>query len=377
MSTQIKTRRGTTAEHSTFTGSEAEITVDTTLDTIVVHDGVTAGGFPLAKASDIVASDASTKLPLAGGALTGNVTTTGTFDGRDVSVDGTKLDTLIIGSTVQAYDATIVVDADIGSTVQAYDATIMVDADIGVSVQAYDATYVVDADIGVSVQAYDATIVTSSDIGSAVQAYDATIVVDADIGVSVQAYDSTILVDADIGSTVQAYDATYVVDADIGSTVQAFDATIVVDADIGVSVQAYDATIVVDADLGVSVQAYDVDTAKLDVIQTYTASQRGAVTSLIDAASVVTNLALSNNFSLTLAGNRTLANPTNVVAGQVGSFFITQDGTGSRTLAYGSLFKFVGGTAPVLTTTAASVCRIDYAVKSATEIHAVASLDVK
>ena len=43
----------------------------------------------------------------------------------------------------------------IGTDVQAFDATIVVDADIGVSVQAYDATIVVDADIGVSVQAYD------------------------------------------------------------------------------------------------------------------------------------------------------------------------------------------------------------------------------
>jgi len=57
---------------------------------------------------------------------------------------------------VQAYDATIVVDADIGVTVQAYDATILKDADIGVTVQAYDATLLNSADIGVTVQAYDA-----------------------------------------------------------------------------------------------------------------------------------------------------------------------------------------------------------------------------
>ena len=80
---------------------------------------------------------------------------------------------------------------------------------------------------------------------------------------------------------------------------------------------------------------------------------------------------------MTLAGNRTLANPTNVVAGQAGSIFITQDGTGSRTLAYGGYFKFVAGTAPVLSTAAASVDRIDYVVASATQIHAVVSLDVK
>jgi len=47
MSTQIQRRRGTTAEHSTFTGVEGELTVDTTKDTVVVHDGATTGGRPL------------------------------------------------------------------------------------------------------------------------------------------------------------------------------------------------------------------------------------------------------------------------------------------------------------------------------------------
>ena len=111
--------------------------------------------------------------------------------------------------------------------------------------------------------------------------------------------------------------------------------------------------------------------------QTFTGAQRGEITALTDAASIATDLALSNNYSVTLAGNRTLANPTNTVAGQSGSIFITQDGTGSRTLAFGTNFKFVAGTAPTLSTAAASVDRIDYVVASATKIHAVASLDVK
>jgi hypothetical protein len=49
MATSLKLRRGTTTAHSTFTGAEGEVTVDTTKDTIVVHDGSTAGGFPLLK----------------------------------------------------------------------------------------------------------------------------------------------------------------------------------------------------------------------------------------------------------------------------------------------------------------------------------------
>ena len=51
MSTQVQFRRGNTAQTSTFTGATAEITVDTDKETIVVHDGSTAGGFPLARES--------------------------------------------------------------------------------------------------------------------------------------------------------------------------------------------------------------------------------------------------------------------------------------------------------------------------------------
>ena len=49
MPKQVQLRKGTTAEHATFTGAEGEVTVDTSKDTAVVHDGATAGGHPLAK----------------------------------------------------------------------------------------------------------------------------------------------------------------------------------------------------------------------------------------------------------------------------------------------------------------------------------------
>jgi hypothetical protein len=123
--------------------------------------------------------------------------------------------------------------------------------------------------------------------------------------------------------------------------------------------------------IGTDVQAYDADTAKTDVAQTYTAGQRGEITALTDGATITPDLADSNNFSVTLGGNRTLANPSNIVAGQSGSIFITQDGTGSRTLAYGSYYDFAGGTAPTLSTAANAVDRIDYIVRSSTSIHCV------
>ena len=59
------------------------------------------------------------------------------------------------------------------------------------------------------------------------------------------------------------------------------------------------------------------------------------------------------------------------------SIFITQDGSGSRTASFNAAFKFVGGTAPTLTTTAAAVDRIDYVILSSNVIHCAVSLDVK
>ena len=125
----------------------------------------------------------------------------------------------------------------------------------------------------------------------------------------------------------------------------------------------------------VSTQAtVDPDTAVTDVAQTFTAAQRGSITTLTDGATVTPDFAASNNYTLTLGGNRTIANPTNLTAGQSGSIFLVQDGTGSRTASWGSYWDFAGGTAPTLTTTASAVDRIDYVVRSSTSIHAVATL---
>ena len=51
MATQIQWRRGSSAQTATFTGAVGEATVDTTKNTFVIHDGVTAGGFPLSTAA--------------------------------------------------------------------------------------------------------------------------------------------------------------------------------------------------------------------------------------------------------------------------------------------------------------------------------------
>jgi len=102
----------------------------------------------------------------------------------------------------------------------------------------------------------------------------------------------------------------------------------------------------------------------------FTAQQRGAISALTDGATITPDFSLANNFSVTLGGNRTLANPTSLTAGASGAIFISQDGTGSRTLAFDSYWSFSGGTAPTLTTTASAIDVLVYTVRSSTDIAA-------
>ncbi|NBS68869.1 hypothetical protein EBT31_08115, partial [bacterium] len=117
--------------------------------------------------------------------------------------------------------------------------------------------------------------------------------------------------------------------------------------------------------------------AVTNAAQSFSAAQRGTVSALTDAATITPDFAVANNFSVTLAGNRTLANPTNLTAGQSGTIVITQDATGSRALAYGANWKFPSGSAPILTTTPNAVDVIAYYVESATRITARLIADVK
>ena len=58
MARQVQLRRGTTAENNNFTGAIGEVTIDTDTNTLRVHDGITPGGTPLARASDGVPTNA-------------------------------------------------------------------------------------------------------------------------------------------------------------------------------------------------------------------------------------------------------------------------------------------------------------------------------
>lgn len=115
----------------------------------------------------------------------------------------------------------------------------------------------------------------------------------------------------------------------------------------------------------------------LNGVNAWSGGNSGTIIALSSGASVATNFALGNNFSYTITTNGTLANPSNVVAGQSGVISVTQGSGGSFTLAYGANWKFAGGTAPVLSTTAAAVDVLAYYARTATAIYASLANDVK
>ena len=97
------------------------------------------------------------------------------------------------------------------------------------------------------------------------------------------------------------------------------------------------------------------------------------IVSLTDEANVSISFQNGQNFSLTLEGNRALSNPTECVPGQVGSIFLVQDGTGGRTLSYGTSWEFPGASAPTISTSGGAVDRMDYIVRTSTGVQAILS----
>ena len=91
MATQLQLRRGTTSENGSFTGALGEVTVDTDKDTLVVHDGATAGGHEMAKADgtniEKLTKSGATKIATtsSGVDVTGNVTASGTVNALNVT----------------------------------------------------------------------------------------------------------------------------------------------------------------------------------------------------------------------------------------------------------------------------------------------------
>jgi hypothetical protein len=98
----------------------------------------------------------------------------------------------------------------------------------------------------------------------------------------------------------------------------------------------------------------DATIAGLSVAQEFTATQNFNATTLTDAASISWDASANQVTSVTLTDDRTFAAPTNMVDGAVYVLTVIQDATGTRVPSWNAVFKFTGGTAPTLTTTASA-----------------------
>lgn len=103
--------------------------------------------------------------------------------------------------------------------------------------------------------------------------------------------------------------------------------------------------------------------ASTSAAQTFTAGQRGEVTTLT-GTSPAPNLNDSNNFTITTSGATAFGTPTNLVVGQTGSIFVVYGG--SHGISFSTAYKFVGGRSGITaTSTANAIDRIDYIVQNA------------
>lgn len=102
----------------------------------------------------------------------------------------------------------------------------------------------------------------------------------------------------------------------------------------------------------------------------FTKAQRITVATLTDAPTITPDFTASNYYYLNLKGNRTIANPSNMAAGQTGVIEIKQANSGSKTLSWGSQWKFPSNTAPVLTATVGRSDLVSYFVSNGTFIFA-------
>lgn len=112
----------------------------------------------------------------------------------------------------------------------------------------------------------------------------------------------------------------------------------------------------------------------LAAVQAMTGQKTFTEATLTDAANIAWNLNTAQAAKVTLAGNRTLDNPTNMKAGGTYILRVIQDGAGSRTLAYGAAYKWPGGTAPTLSTGGGAVDILTF-VSDGTSMFGVSQLN--
>jgi hypothetical protein len=111
-----------------------------------------------------------------------------------------------------------------------------------------------------------------------------------------------------------------------------------------------------------------------DRYTTFIGQAYSPTSALVSSASITPNFTNGNTFKVTLQHNTALANPTNPKEGATYTIIVTQDGTGSRTMSFGANYKWVGGTAPTLSTAGNAVDILTF-ISDGTNMYGTSNLN--
>ena len=344
--------------------------------------------------------DNSTSLPLAGGAMTGAITTNSTFDTRDVATDGTKLDGIAAsannyvhpnhsGDVVSAADGAMTIQTDavdiamLSATGTASSTTFLRGDNSWITPTDTDTTYSV-GDGGltqINFTSADNTkldnIEAGADVTDATNVTAAGALMDSELAgiAAVKATTGTFLT-AD-QSKLDAIEAS----ADVTDATNVTAAGALMDSELA-GIAAVKAT------TGTFLTA---DQTKLDAIEAsadvtdatnvasagalmksggaMTGSAQGSTdTDTSNTGTVTLNFSTNQNFVLTLTGAVTLANPTTEVVGQSGFITFIQDGTGGRVVSLGTDYETAAAAGLTLSTAASATDIVPYVVVAAGRI---------
>jgi len=329
--TQSVSNNSTRIATTAYTDAQVATVVDSAPSTLNTLNELAAALGDDANFSTTTATNIAAKLPLAGGAMTGAITTNSTFDGRDVATDGTKLDG--IEASADVTDATNVTAAGA-----------LMDSEI---------TNLAE------VKAFDA-----SDYATAAQGTTA----DAALPKAGGAMTGAI-------TTNSTFDGVDIATRDAVLTSTTTTANAALPKAGGAMTGAITTNSTFDG----------VDIATRDAILTSTTTTAGAAlpkaggtmtgavvgatdTDTSNSGTVDLDFTANTNFVLTLTGNVTSLTASNEVAGQSGFIVFIQDGTGSRTVALHGDYETAGAAGLTLTSTASATDIVPYVVAASSRI---------
>lgn len=280
-----------------------------------------------------------------------------------------------IGADVQAFDATLASLAGLGTAADRFAYTTGIDTWAEATITAAGRALLDDADavtqratlgvrIGVDVQAFDAQL---ADLAGLTPTKGNVIVGDGSnfISLGVGSDDQVLTADAAQASGIRWATPASGQDA---STTQKGIVELATDAETQTGTDATRAITPANLTAKEATAAQFRNNTADRILTTDQVWSGASLVTLTDAGTIAVDMSAGINFQVTLAGNRTLGNPTNVKVGQSGLIIVNQDGTGNRTMAYGANWEFPGGVAPTLTTTASAKDILTYFVQNSSRI---------